>query len=68
MNLAHVDRVRGDLPFEFPEHLQRWSPASTMGHFEFHEQRCKAAPARLKLVELQRMVVCDMCPNKGEKL
>jgi hypothetical protein len=56
--------IRDSAPFEFPLHLGRWHPPA-MDHHTFHLERCKAAPDRLKLAEIQRMVDCDMCPNKG---
>jgi hypothetical protein len=57
--------IRDNAEFEFPPHLQRWYPAGTMDHFTFHSERCKAAPDRLKLAEIQRMTDCDMCPDGG---
>jgi hypothetical protein len=57
--------IRDSAPFEFPAHLQKWWPAGAVSHFDFHLERCKAAPDRLKLNEIQRMTDCDMCPNKG---
>lgn len=54
-------RSDGRAPFEFPAHLQKWSPGGAMRHFAFHSERCKAAPAHLKLVEIQRMTTCEMC-------
>lgn len=56
---------RGEAEFQFPEHLREWSPDGAIGHFTFHSERCKAAPQFLKLIELQRMVNCDMCVGKG---
>jgi hypothetical protein len=51
--------IRDSAPFEFPAHLRSWTAASSMSHFEFHHQRAKVAPRRLKLVEIQRLVNCE---------